>query len=425
MRKQPLKVLHTSDWHLGVQLHTQDRAGEQAKFLAWLRDLVADEGIDALVIAGDVFDNYAPPVQAQELYYNFLASLIELGAARPEVFITAGNHDSAQFLQAPGEVLRALGLHVITSTGSAEHEVFAVNRHDGDPALAVCAVPFPRERDMAVKIAAGAGKTSDKTLEERYRDAVIAHYHDVYALAKANFPDCPVLMTGHLFIEGGAVSDTISERIREAGKLSAVPLAALPKAAYLALGHLHRPQTLRGETLARYAGSPLQMSFSEAGQEKSVTIAEFAGNADAPQLRTVAVPEWQRLTQIRGKPAEIRKRLEELLAAGDSSWIDVQVTEGEGDLFKFWNDLDKAQADPHAAYTILLKEDKREGAAGAGWAAETETDVAELDPLSVFTEKLEQENVTGERRETFIRMFREIDAQVRASSGAQGGGDAD
>ncbi|HMM60433.1 MAG TPA: exonuclease subunit SbcD, partial [Candidatus Rifleibacterium sp.] len=143
-----MRVLHTSDWHLGRSLETFKRYEEFESFLGWLTQTIIDRQVDALVVAGDVFDNTAPPNRAQELYYRFLAGLA--GSCCHHVIIVAGNHDSPSFLDAPREILRAISVHVIGAAGeNPEDEVITLkNRLTGEPLAVVCAVPYLRDRDI-------------------------------------------------------------------------------------------------------------------------------------------------------------------------------------------------------------------------------------------------------------------------------------
>lgn len=144
-----LRILHTSDWHLGRSLYGKSRYNEFEAFLNWLAELIAQEHIDVLLISGDVFDTTTPSNKAQELYYFFLARIAKTGCRK--VIVIAGNHDSPTFLDASKAILKALDVEVIGYAGSdPESEVIAVRDINNKVELVVCAVPYLRERDIRI-----------------------------------------------------------------------------------------------------------------------------------------------------------------------------------------------------------------------------------------------------------------------------------
>ena len=144
-----MKILHTSDWHIGRTLYGRKRYEEFEVFLTWLAETIQDNAIDALLVAGDVFDTSAPSNRAQELYYRFLCRMA--ASSCRHVVVVAGNHDSPSFLNAPKELLKALDVHVVgSSTESPEDEVLVLRNEQDAPELIVCAVPYLRDRDIRV-----------------------------------------------------------------------------------------------------------------------------------------------------------------------------------------------------------------------------------------------------------------------------------
>jgi exonuclease SbcD len=429
MTKNTIRVLHTSDWHLGAQLHEQERQEEHKKFLAWLKSLIVSETIDVLIIAGDIFDTYAPPVSAQSLYYDFLGALAGMGKSCPEIIIISGNHDSPLFLGASKDLLSRLKIHVVSPDPGADDEIFKIkNESTADsnsetalpPAgtgLLVCAVPFLRDRDLKVM----ADLSAQDDISGLYRDAASKRYHNVFSLAKKTAPGAPIVMTGHLFMDGSSLSDNYSERVREAGKLSSLPLGLLPEADYFALGHLHRPQAVGGKEHCRYSGSPLPMSFSEAGQVKSVVIAEFESGKAKPRIELKEIPQWQKLEQIKGNPVKIRERLEEIKTANENVWIDIVVNDFSGEIMGFWNELDAftASSGKNALYKLLTRRYEIEKQGTETGEIETFTGISDLDPLAIFKRKLKDENVPDDETAKFIGMFNEIRAQAESEAAGQ------
>ncbi|MCA9457858.1 MAG: exonuclease subunit SbcD, partial [Nitrospira sp.] len=197
-----MKILHTSDWHIGRTLYGRKRYEEFEAFLTWLTETIQQNEIDALLVAGDVFDTSAPSNRAQELYYRFLCRV----AASPcrHVVVIAGNHDSPSFLNAPKELLKALDVHVIGSSSEAlEDEVLVLRNEHGDPELIVCAVPYLRDRD--IRVAEAGESVEDK--ERKLIDGIRTHYAAVAALAEQKREELgvniPIVAMGHLFTAGG------------------------------------------------------------------------------------------------------------------------------------------------------------------------------------------------------------------------------
>ncbi|MDR2803999.1 MAG: exonuclease SbcCD subunit D C-terminal domain-containing protein [Treponema sp.] len=405
-----IKVLHTSDWHLGAILHNEDRKDEHEQFLLWLLETIKTENIDVLVISGDIFDVYAPSASAQKLYYDFLAGAIKLKNA-PEVFIIAGNHDSRLFLDAPSAILSKLKIHIVSAVDTEKPEklIFEINgkTEDAQTGLVICAIPFLREKDLSVKPG-----TSD-FLSAQYNAAAGDFYHKAYEAARTK--NAPVLMTGHFYLDGSKKSDDYSERTREVGNLRGLPAAALPDADYYALGHLHRSQAVSGAAHIRYSGSPLSMSFDEASSAKYVVILSFDGGCGTkPEIQLKEIPVWQELRQIKGKPDEILRELEKIRESGKAVWIEIQVTEYDGDLSKFWNNIDNTQMLEAAApaYKILVKQDMRVRQNSGDWRGEEGGDLSSLDPVSVFKKFLDEEKIDAENTTIFLKMFNELYTDV-------------
>lgn len=162
-----MKILHTSDWHLGRALYGKKRYEEFEGFLSWLAETIRQNKIETLLVAGDVFDTGAPSNSAQELYYRFLCQVA--GSQCRHVVVTGGNHDSPSFLNAPKELLKALDVHVVgNATESLEDEVLTLRDKEGEPELIVCAVPYLRDRDIRVVEAGESVDDKERKLVEGY-----------------------------------------------------------------------------------------------------------------------------------------------------------------------------------------------------------------------------------------------------------------
>lgn len=327
-----MKILHTSDWHIGRALYGRKRYEEFERFLDWLLACMAREKIDALLIAGDIFDNGTPSNRALELYYRFLCRVAGTGCRH--VVITAGNHDSPSLLNAPREVLRFLNVHVLGAMAeTVDEELVLLCAADGQPELIVGAVPYLRDRDIR---RAEAGET----FEDKGRklvEGIQEHYQQIGAAAvvrRAGLKtDLPIVGMGHLFTSGGQTVEGDGVRELYVGTLGQVRADIFPDCFdYLALGHLHTAQRVGGAEHRRYSGAPLAMSFAEAGQGKVVLVVDIA--ADALVVQEMAVPSFQSLATVRGDWPAISSRLAALKEAATPIWLEI-LYEGDeviGDL---------------------------------------------------------------------------------------------
>lgn len=327
-----MKLLHTSDWHIGRTLYGRRRYEEFQSFLAWLARQIREREIDVLVVAGDIFDTSAPSNRAQALYYRFLCEIAASNCRH--VVVVAGNHDSPSFLNAPRELLRVLDVHVVgNACDSVEDEVLVLRDQRGDPELIVCAVPYLRDRDIRVAEAGESIEDKENKLLQGIRDHYCAVGQHAEQLRGAFAVDIPIVGTGHLFTAGGQTIDGDGVRELYVGSLAHVKASVFPQCFdYVALGHLHVPQSVGGAEHIRYSGSPVAMGFGEATQRKS--ICEVVFHASLPSLTLVDVPVFQKLERVQGDWEAICSRIETLAAEPAPIWLEV-VYEGEeviGDL---------------------------------------------------------------------------------------------
>jgi exonuclease SbcD len=276
-----MRLLHTSDWHLGHSLHGVGREREHAAFLAWLVEAIAREKVDAVVITGDVFDGSTPPAAAEAMWFRFLA---DARACAPglQIVAIAGNHDSPARLSAPAPLLEALGVRVIASVPRDPRDLVV----DLGGAV-VAAVPFLRPIDLP-----DVREASDAM------EAVRAVYADALAAARAARRGRPIVVTGHLFVAGASPS-WMSERRIITGGQEAVDAALFDgdDVAYVALGHLHRAQRVGGREHVRYAGSPIPLAMVEADYRHQIAIVDLIGPGPA-RVRTLEVPRAVELVRV-------------------------------------------------------------------------------------------------------------------------------
>ena len=273
---RPLKILHTSDWHLGRRLYGRLRYEEFEAFLQWLKDTISAQQVDILIVAGDIFDTMTPSNKAQALYYEFLGKVSR--SCCQHVVIVAGNHDSPTFLDAPSNVLKFLNVHVIgTACDDLEDEVLVLGDDDNNPHCIIAAVPYLRDRDVR---SSSAGESADSK-DANVIKGIHAHYDEVAAIAreqqakliKAHQRHIPIIATGHLFAAGGKTTDDDGVRDLYVGLLGKISADMFDEGFdYVALGHLHVPQRVGGRESIRYSGSPIAMGFGEAKQQKQVLL---------------------------------------------------------------------------------------------------------------------------------------------------------
>ena len=327
MTPKSYRLLHTADWHLGKMLNDQSRDEEHAQFLEWLLLTVKDHEVDAIMLAGDVFDSANPPQSALSRYYNFVSELFRQGNCA--FAVVGGNHDSAAQLEAPKKALHALNTHVAGHLAENAMDRILPLPDSKNPRVAIAMIPFLRDRDLRV------GKDGDGA--EEIRDQLVSGIKQRYeeAAAAVHGLKCPFVATGHLTVAGASTSD--SEREIHIGGLGAVGPYIFPKEfAYVALGHLHRPQATDSMDRIRYAGSPIALSFSEAEDEKEVRILDIT--AEGITHFGLSIPIFRKLSQIRTTKAG----LEQALASFDAGssflrpWVEVVVEDAdlETDLFE-------------------------------------------------------------------------------------------
>ena len=305
-----LTLLHTSDWHLGRRLYGKPRYDEFKQFLDWQLQTLREQKVDVLLIAGDIFDTTAPSNQAQNLYYDFLSQVCHTDCRH--VIIVAGNHDSASFLEAPKQLLKAFNIHIIGSmSDTPTDEVITLSDKAGQPELIVMAVPYLRDRDVRT---VGHGERLDDK-ERKLAQGIKAHYAQIADIAiaqqaqlKAKYKrTIPIVATGHLFTVGGQTMEGDGVRDLYVGSLGSIGAEIFhPQIDYVALGHLHIPQAVGGQPHIRYAGSPIAMGFGESRQQKQVHLLRFDANPDllSQPLQTLTIQK----KPLVSAPTPVKKR---------------------------------------------------------------------------------------------------------------------
>ncbi|NTW42479.1 MAG: exonuclease SbcCD subunit D, partial [Cellulomonadaceae bacterium] len=308
-----MRILHTSDWHLGRTLHGVDLLGHQATYLDHLVDMVRTEGVSAVVVSGDVYDRAIPPVEAVQLLADALARLAE----HATVVVTPGNHDSAIRLGFGAALMRP-GVHLRARVATLADPVELA---DDDGPLLVYALPYLDPDAVRVELSG-----TDAMLARSHEAVMAAAMGRVTAdLGSRGGSSRPrSLVMAHAFVVGGEASE--SERDIRVGGVDAVPGAVFGGVDYVALGHLHGAQRLGGRSstgpVLQYSGSPLAYSFSERNHRKVSALVDLGARSTTVELVPAPVP--RRLAEVTGT-------LDDLLgAAGENHldyWLRVVVTD--------------------------------------------------------------------------------------------------
>ncbi len=342
-----MRILHSSDWHLGQHFMGKSREAEHRAFLCWLIEQVQVYQVDALIVAGDLFDTGTPPSYARRLYNQFIADLRITGC---QLVILGGNHDSVSTLHESRELLACLDTRVVGGVAaSPEEQVIVLHGRDGIPGAVLCAIPYLRPRDL---IESHAGESMAQKREALIQ-AIGHHYTVIYnaacavrcrlqdgvatteagapAVADAAVGPLPIIATGHLTCVGGQLSESVRELY--IGTLEAYPAAAFPAADYIALGHLHRAQSVAGQRHIRYSGSPIALSFDESKGNKQVLLVDFA-DGQLTDVTPLPVPVWQPMLGFSGTLEEIDRQLQQHFAcpeagnpdaSGPPTWLEIEV----------------------------------------------------------------------------------------------------
>ena len=403
-----MRLLHTSDWHLGHTLNGRSRQREFEKFLAWILKLIENENVDVLLIVGDVFDTSSPSPSVQKMYYDFLR---EVSQYCRQTVIVAGNHDSSLLLDAPRDLLQSLNIHVVGAANEA-NEWLVIQDEQGTATMLIGAVPFLRDRDLRQS---EAGE-SIETREQKNIAGLKRHYLDLCRRAEEfrneNGKEIPLVVTGHLFVRGGQTSEGVREL--HVGNLGQFGTDVFPaNIDYLALGHLHIPQLVDGSEVRRYSGSPLPISFDEASQQKYVLLVDFDGRT--PKVRKIDVPTttFANLVSIRGGLSDIEAALKALKPTEADTYVDITYDDQEA-IADLWGEINRWNV---SNIDILRVRNEREFKQVGLRTIATEM-LQDLDPVEVFrrliAEQREQKkNINVADEAELFAAFQEILEDVR------------
>ena len=289
-----MRILHTSDWHLGQTLHGVSRRYEHACFLDWLLNAIEQHKVDALLVAGDVFDVASPSAEAQAEYFRFLATA-RSRFPKLNIVITGGNHDSPARLDAAQTILRALEVRVVgglpktsnhkehTHKLNLEQLLVPISGSTPEDTACIIAVPFLRPRDLPRSYEEACQWVSIDSTEQQpptqeEASEIEQHRNLIKVLvqaAKQRFGEHTALIgTAHAYVAGGQLSE-LSERKIQQGYQNALPASIFPDSmAYVGLGHLHLAQQVNETPHIRYSGSPIPLSMAEHNYPHQVVLVD-------------------------------------------------------------------------------------------------------------------------------------------------------
>ncbi|MCW2525297.1 MAG: Nuclease SbcCD subunit [Pseudonocardiales bacterium] len=306
-----MRFIHTSDWHLGRSLHGEPLLDAQATFLTWLLALARAEQVDAVVVAGDIYDRAVPQLDAVRLLDEALAGFADAGIP---IVITGGNHDSAVRLGFGRALNERAGVHLRTSLDDVARPVILTDAHGP---VAVYGIPYLLPDAVMEQLG----------VSERSHFAALSAAAELIRADARSRAVSRVVVAAHAFVTGGVGSE--SERDIRIGGIGDTSVSAFDGFTYVALGHLHGPQRVSSPsaaTMARYSGSPLAFSFSERNHAKSVTLVEVGALGEV-EVQLVPAPVPRVLREVRGRLDDLVERAGTDLGELAEAWVKVVLTD--------------------------------------------------------------------------------------------------
>lgn len=316
-----LKIIHTSDWHLGKKLYKRSRLEEQESFLNWIIDVIKSKQIDALLISGDIFDTPSPPTSALKLYFSFLNQVSS--ETNCYVYILSGNHDSGRFLEAPSVFLKK---NQITIIGNINKEIsknfFKIKNKDNTISASLLMLPFFRSHNLWN---ISENKDLNNNRENMFLNTIQSIVDSFNKYSENNKSDRSIMMAHHLF---GNFSCSGSEQGLSLSGLESIPLDIFNTIDYLALGHIHKYQELRkSQPKAVYSGAPIPFRFNEP-EKKYIMQLDIETENDI-KYQKIEVPNFRKLFSIEISPLNLKAdilRIKKLATEhGASSFFEIKV----------------------------------------------------------------------------------------------------
>jgi exonuclease SbcD len=314
-----MKILITADWHIGKRLHNEDLSEDMNLFFDWLLEKIKTNGIQYLLVAGDIFDNNNPSNESSRMYYSFLTRLSALNC---KAIITAGNHDSPSFIDVPKDLLSEFNISVFGLFPGIDkvNEIFVPLKDDhGNEVAVVAAIPFLQDRFVR-QVGEGEGA---KEIAEKIKQGMKTLFAQIGAAMKNKYPSIPKIGMAHLHAQGTEISE--AEREIQIGNQDGIASSDLDQFDYLALGHIHTGQpVIKGKI--QYASSPISLGFSENKYQHKVVMLNIENN----QITETDIPvdKNRSLYQLKGRMKEVEENIKKLKNKYKLQvLLDIQITE--------------------------------------------------------------------------------------------------
>lgn len=394
-----MKILHTADWHIGKKLHKQELSKDFDLFIGWLCDSITSEAIDVLLISGDIFDLANPSSEARKQYYRALIRLRKLDC---KLIITGGNHDSPAMLDAPGEILKELEMHVIGGLPKKPEDlIIPLDNKKGETEIVVAAVPFLREADLR---SAGEGQSYEDRMQA-VRGGIKQYFEKATDLCREKYPGVPAIALGHLFAAGAETSE--SEREIQIGNQAAFNALQFGNYfSYIALGHIHKPQKVNAEVPTYYSGSPIPLSFSERRDKKRVLLLDTTKSWIPENL---PVPAFRSLLKISGSLEELKEKLKQPGEVKQlDSLLEIELREQDYDAQKIV-ELDNLVSNfSKNGFEIVKHRAYFENRISGAGEMYTRQHLEDLKPRDVFLELINRHEYSEENKEEILAAFDEL-----------------
>ncbi len=395
-----MRIIHTSDWHLGQELHGFDRGPEHDAFLAWLLSLVRQAEADVLVVTGDIYDSGNPSVPAQSRLYRFLSGALALNDSL-QIVVIGGNHDSPGRLELPRDLLTEGRMHVVGALPrvggrpDSRRTVITLRDRSGYASVSCVAMPFLRAADLPPGLGAAGVRALYAEAVEHARDARL-----------------PIIATGHMHLRGGEISELSERRIYVGGEAALSSELFDSDISYVALGHLHKPQRVAGPTAIRYAGSPFPMSVVERTYEHSVAVVEI-DDGGAATIDLVPIPRHVAFLRVPEEGSSTLEAVEDQLrtlniddcAVDRRPFLEVSVQ-----LFRTEPDLKRRIDEALTMKPVRLLRVERQRLGENGLLADvvaSKSDLLDFKPADVFR-RLHQQQYRTDPDEELQMLFDEV-----------------
>ncbi|MDO6611717.1 exonuclease subunit SbcD [Shewanella sp. 1_MG-2023] len=413
-----MRIIHTSDWHLGQNFYGKNRANEHQLFMQWLLEQIKLHDVDALIVAGDIFDTGTPPSYARSLYNQFIVDIQQTGC---QLIVLGGNHDSVATLGESKQLLACLNATVIPGAlDNVDEHVLVIKDKHQQPCAIICALPYLRPRDLVLSQSGESSTDKQRKLGNEIASLYEQCFERAQLLNQQQDKPLPIIATGHLTTVGASTSESVRDIY--IGSLDAFNASLFPAANYIALGHIHRPQKIAKTEHIRYSGSPIPLSFDELTGQKSVFLVEFKQDKLA-EVNAIDVPRFQAMASLKGSLVDIEASLAEFTvksadAEPETTWLSIEVAQQD-----FLSDLQSRIADITEPLAVEVLQLKRARSQRQQQIAQLDNEtLSELSVNDVFERRLAQEDFSElaqqQRLERIKLQFNQVVEQV-VEQGAQ------